>query len=61
MKTDPYAVHEVFHMSLYLAEQIESQLCENPVIIPRPEWYELANEAAEKLHALYQAIGREHV
>lgn len=56
-----FGCHEVLHMSLYLAEQVEGQLCDHPAIAGKPEWKKLADKAADSLQELYQALGREHL
>ncbi len=56
-----FGCHEALHMSLYLAEQVEEQLCNHPSIVLKPEWRKLADRAASALQELYQTIGGEHV
>ncbi|MEM8936696.1 MAG: hypothetical protein AAGC77_09845 [Pseudomonadota bacterium] len=54
---DAFARHEVLHMSLFLAEAVEAQLMERPIIKANPTWSALAATANEALLDLYQAIG----
>ena len=56
-----FGCHEALHMTIYLAEQIEAQLCDHPAIQLKPDWKKLADEACQKLNQLYQAIGQEHL
>lgn len=56
-----FGCHEALHMAFYLAGQVETQLCDHPAIQLNAEWKKLADEASARLHALYQAIGQEHL
>ena len=58
---DNYARHEILHMSLFLAEAVEAQLCNHKLVQDNPEWRALAERANEALLDLYQSIGREHL
>ena len=58
---DSYGRHEVLHMSSFLANAIDSELCEHPQIQSNEEWLILALMASSALHELYQRIGKEHL
>lgn len=60
-ETDDYGRHEVMHMSLFLAESIESALLKHTQIKNNPEWLQLAEKAHRNLFDLYQSIGAEHM
>jgi len=59
-KQDPFGLHEVLHMSLFLAESVETQLLAHPEVRADPEWRALAERACDALQALYQAVGATH-
>lgn len=54
---DEFHLHEALHMSLFLAEAIESQLIDHPFVEQNPECLELAEKANAALLELYQLIG----
>lgn len=58
---DQFHQHEALHMSLYFAENIESQLIENPYVEANKECKQLAEKANKALLELYQLIGKEHL
>jgi hypothetical protein len=57
---DPFGVHEVMHMSLFLAESVETQLLAHREVLANAEWRALAERACDALQALYQAVGAAH-
>ena len=56
-----FGCHEAMHMALVLAEMVGARLCDHPTIILSTRWSELAEKAEQALHALYQAMGEQHV
>jgi hypothetical protein len=60
-QTDDYGVHEILHMAAFLQRAVEAELCEHEAINLDPRWRKLADQAAEILADLYQAIGQNHV
>jgi hypothetical protein len=57
-QTDDYGVHEILHMTAFLQGAVEAELCEHDAINLDPRWRKLADQAAEILADLYQAIGQ---
>jgi hypothetical protein len=53
--------HEALHMAAVFANAVDKELCDHPAISRNPAWLALAREAEERLAALYEAIGREHL
>ena len=60
-KPGSFGCHEALHMASYLAAAVDEELCDHPAIQLNPEWKKLAEEASDKLIALYNAIGKEHL
>ncbi len=60
-ETDDYARHEILHMSLFLAEAVDSQLVSRQLVQQNPAWKDLAENAHQALFDLYQAVGGEHL
>lgn len=56
-KPDVYHRHEALHMSLFLAESVESQIIDNEFIQSDERCLEIAQQANELLLNLYQIIG----
>jgi hypothetical protein len=57
---DPFGIHEVLHMTLFLAESVETQLLDHRAVRANPEWAALAERACDALQALYQSVGAVH-
>jgi hypothetical protein len=53
--------HEALHMASAMLKSVDRELLQHGAIITHPEWFALAEEAFDRLYALYQAIGEEHV
>jgi hypothetical protein len=53
--------HELLDRTSLLADMVERQLVEHPACVAKPEWYRLAQQAAESLHELYQQVGAAHL
>src|SRR5580704_13837754 len=53
--------HELLDRTSLLADMLARHLLEHPACVARPDWYLLADQAAEALHALYQQVGAEHL
>jgi hypothetical protein len=58
---DDYGRHEVLHMANFLSSAVDTELCEHEAIKTNPEWLKLAQQAADLLAELYQAIGQQHL
>jgi hypothetical protein len=58
---DQYGRHEVLHMSSFLMNAVDTELCEHAQIQRNKEWKALADKAFNALFDLYQAIGSEHL
>ncbi len=58
-KPGTFGCHELLDRTLILAEAIEQQLVDHPACLLNPEWYALADRAANALQKLYQKIGAE--
>ena len=56
-----HGCHEAMHMASVLAEMVEERLCEHLAVQQNERWTQLANDACDTLHRLYQEIGREHM
>lgn len=56
-----FGCHEALHMTAFLANAVEEELCGHTAIELKPEWSKFAREAADALNKLYQAIGAEHL
>lgn len=61
MPQDDFTRHEALHMSLFLAESVETQLINNSFIQSDTDCVELAQKANELLLELYQKIGQQHL
>ena len=57
---DSYSRHEALHMSLFLAEAVETQLTQHEWVESDPQALKLAQQAGDILHNLYQYIGSKH-
>lgn len=57
---DSYACHEALHMSLFLAEAVETQLVQHMWVETDPRAQKMAEKASEILNDLYQYIGSIH-
>ena len=55
---DKFGLHEVMHMSLFLAEAVDEQLLEHEQVKSRPEWLALVETASDALHKLYTATAQ---
>lgn len=55
---DAYHWHEALDRAHVVECVFEAHICEHPVIMQTPELTALADEIAEKIAGLYQAIGR---
>ena len=53
--------HEALHMTSFLANAVDEELCEHPAIKKDKEWSELAHKAHRALADLYQAIATKHL
>jgi hypothetical protein len=58
---DDYGRHEVLHMASFLSRAVAAELGEHAQVQAKPEWKALADQAAEALWALYQAVGAAHL
>jgi hypothetical protein len=58
---DDYGRHEVLHMASFLSRAVAAELGEHAQVQANPEWKTLADQAAEALWALYQAVGAAHL
>lgn len=58
---DDYGRHEVLHMASFLSRAVAAELGEHAQVQGNPEWKALADQAAEALWALYQAVGAVHM
>lgn len=60
-QTGDYGRHEVLHMSAFLGRAVACELADHPQVKANPAWLALADQAAEALAALYQAVGADHM
>jgi len=58
---DDYGRHEVLHMASFLSRAVAAELAEHAQVQANPGWKALADQAAEALWALYQAVGSAHL
>jgi hypothetical protein len=56
MQVDKYMIHEVMHMTSFLANSVDLEICDHPAIMENPNWRELADDAMKALTALYVDI-----
>jgi hypothetical protein len=56
-QVDEFAIHEVLHMSNFLAECVDRELVEHDAVKSNPEWRRKAEIACDALAELYQMIG----
>lgn len=56
-----FGCHEALHVSSMLTELVIERLLDHPTIVMNKKYYDLANEASEKLNDLYNAIGEDHL
>lgn len=53
--------HELLDRVSLLMDMADRYVVEHPACLARPEWYALADRAAEALRQLYQQVGAEHL
>jgi hypothetical protein len=53
--------HELLDRTALVADMLERHVLAHPACVARPEWYLLAEQAAEVLRELYQQVGAEHL
>lgn len=53
--------HELLDRVSLFAGWLERDLVSHPACVANPEWFALAERAAEALRELYQRVGEEHV
>jgi hypothetical protein len=56
-----HGCHEALHMTSFLINAVDEELCDHPSIKANPKWAKLADDAQQRLYRLYQAIGKEHM
>jgi len=61
LTNDDYNLHEVLHMTSFLARSVDEEILQHEAVEHRPELWLLAEKACDALHDLYQAIGRIHM
>jgi hypothetical protein len=60
-KPGTFGCHELLDRTSRAAEAVARDLLEHPACFRDPEWYALADQAAEALNQLYQKIGAAHL
>jgi hypothetical protein len=53
--------HELLDRTSMLADSVERFVVSHPACVRDPEWFSLAQQAANSLQELYQRIGAEHL
>ncbi len=53
--------HELLDRTALAAEMLQQHILAHPACVARPEWYQLAEQAAAALLELYQQVGAEHL
>jgi hypothetical protein len=53
--------HEALDRAFLLFEPVDERLVRHQAVFLNPEWHTLAQQAADSLFQLYQAIGAEHL
>ena len=59
-KPGSFGCHELLDRTNLVVNMIEDNLLSHPSCALNPEWYALADQAADVLRSLYQRIGAEH-
>jgi hypothetical protein len=53
--------HELLDRAALFAAWLERDLASHPACVANPDWFALAEQAAEAVRALYQRVGAEHL
>ncbi len=56
-----FGCHEAMHMASALTSAVSRELLEHGAVLAKPEWFALANRAADALNDLHQAIAAVHM
>lgn len=56
-----FGCHELLDRAAQFSAWLENDLLNHPACVANPEWYALAEQAAESVRRLYQRVGAEHV
>lgn len=56
-----FGCHELLDRAAQFSAWLEDDLLNHPACVANPEWYVLAEQAAESVRRLYQRVGAEHV
>jgi len=60
-KPGSFGCHELLDRTALVVDILERYLLRHPACAQNKEWFELAEQAASALHALYQRIGEAHL
>ena len=53
--------HELLDRAALFARWVEQDVAGHPACVANPEWFALAEQAADALRQLYQKVGAEHL
>lgn len=53
--------HEVLHMTAFLENAVDTELCQHPAIRANPAWLAVSEIVRNSLQQLYQSIGSKHL
>jgi hypothetical protein len=56
-----FGCHELLDRAALVSGLIERDILGHPACVANPEWYALAEQAAEALRQLYQRVGADHL
>lgn len=56
-----HGCHELLDRAGLFAAMLDRDLLRHPACVANPDWFALAAEAVDALHALYQRVGAEHL
>jgi hypothetical protein len=60
-KPGSFGCHELLDRTSVLADLVITRVRSHPACIQDPEWYALADQAADALSKLYQSVGAKHI
>lgn len=56
-----FGCHELLDRAHLIGGMLEREILGHPACVANPEWFTLAEQAAEALRQLYQKVGADHV
>src|SRR5438094_249059 len=60
-KPGSFGCHELLDRTALAADLVERYVLSHPACVGNEEWFQLAEQAADALHELYQRVGAAHL